>query len=497
MPDKNVMQQPGEGTQPIGAAPGLPARVMQPRPLTGISRRFGDLRVRPKLMVLHNAFFLLLASAIYLSVLNLVESRMAQAQRREMTLILNAFSAHSPESEQLALNAYDLRSGTAGDFGLPDEAQAWMQRYPGRIWQRNEASEHVYKLIPGAARYYRLTLPLTFYENLNSSVRIALFLTLGFVYALAVLLLELFILPRYVYQPMRLLLDADRATRRGDRQAEIIPESFIANDEIGRILRSHNQTVRALRRHEDELEQAKRNLEAQDRLVSLGLLSASVAHEMNTPLAVLHGSIEKLIETVPDPHAQSRLARMVRVTERLRRISAGLLDFARQRSQTLARVDLQPLVQEAWSLVSIDEKAASVQFTNGVDPAHAVLANGDRLLQVFVNLLRNALIAVPAAGGAIRVSSAPSTIDGRPAVAIAVQDNGPGIPPEVLPGVFEAFVTTRLDASGTGLGLTVAEGIVHQHGGAISASNPPAGGARLEVVLPSPPSSPSEPEQQS
>jgi two-component system NtrC family sensor kinase len=372
-----------------------------------------------------------------------------------------------------------------------------MQRYPGRIWQRNEASEHVYKLIPGAARYYRLTLPLTFYENLNSSVRIALFLTLGFVYALAVLLLELFILPRYVYQPMRLLLDADRATRRGDRQAEIIPESFIANDEIGRILRSHNQTVRALRRHEDELEQAKRNLEAQDRLVSLGLLSASVAHEMNTPLAVLHGSIEKLIETVPDPHAQSRLARMVRVTERLRRISAGLLDFARQRSQTLARVDLQPLVQEAWSLVSIDEKAASVQFTNGVDPAHAVLANGDRLLQVFVNLLRNALIAVPAAGGAIRVSSAPSTIDGRPAVAIAVQDNGPGIPPEVLPGVFEAFVTTRLDASGTGLGLTVAEGIVHQHGGAISASNPPAGGARLEVVLPSPPSSPSEPEQQS
>lgn len=497
MPDKNVMQQPGEGTQRIGAAPGLPARVMETKPLTGMSRRFGDLRVRPKLMVLHNAFFLLLALTIYLSVLSLVESRMAQAQRREMTLILNAFSAHSPDAEQLALNAYDLRSGTAGDFGLPDDAQAWMQRYPGRIWQRNEASEHVYKLIPGTARYYRLTLPLGFYDNLTSSVRIALFVTLGFVYALAVLLLELFIMPRYVYQPMRLLLDADCATRHGDRRAEIIDEGFIPGDEIGQILRSHNETVRALRQHEDELEQAKRNLEAQDRLVSLGLLSASVAHEMNTPLAVLHGSIEKLIETVPEPQAQSRLARMVRVTERLRRISTGLLDFARQRSQTHTRVELQSLVEEAWHLVSIDEKAAQVTFANEVAPGHAVLANSDRLLQVFVNLLRNALIAVPVSGGEIRVTSAPSTIDGRPAIAIAVEDNGPGIPPEVLPDVFEAFVTTRLDASGTGLGLTVVEGIVHQHGGAISASNLPGGGARLEVVLPSPSISASAVEQQS
>jgi signal transduction histidine kinase len=67
---------------------------------------------------------------------------------------------------------------------------------------------------------------------------------------------------------------------------------------------------------------------------------------------------------------------------------------------------------------------------------------------------------------------------------VAVEDNGPGIPPEVLPDIFEAFVTTRLDSRGTGLGLTVAEGIVSQHGGTISAANRPGGGARLEVKLP-------------
>jgi signal transduction histidine kinase len=108
-----------------------------------------------------------------------------------------------------------------------------------------------------------------------------------------------------------------------------------------------------------------------------------------------------------------------------------------------------------------------------------VRGNSDRLMQLFVNLLRNALYAVPR-GGQIRVSSR------REAdfVTVSVEDDGPGIPPGVLPEIFEAFVTTRLDARGTGLGLTVAEGIAHQHGGSIVAANRPEGGACLEVRLP-------------
>ena len=92
-------------------------------------------------------------------------------------------------------------------------------------------------------------------------------------------------------------------------------------------MRSRNKTVASLRHHEDELASALRRLEEQDRLVSLGLLSASVAHELNTPLAVLHGSIEKLIDTSPDAHTLDRLARMQRVTQRLRRISESLADL--------------------------------------------------------------------------------------------------------------------------------------------------------------------------
>jgi signal transduction histidine kinase len=311
-----------------------------------------------------------------------------------------------------------------------------------------------------------------------------LFLVLGSIYIAAVLLLEVVIMPLYVYRPLSRMLEADTATRAGDRERELIPQTEILDDEIGQIMSSRNETVAALRRQEDELANALRRLEEQDRLVSLGLLSASVAHELNTPLAVLHGSIEKLIETTKDPHTLERLARMQRVTQRLRTISESLVDFSKMRKQETEPVAAHSLVDEAWSLLAIDERASGVSFTNHVGPEERVVGNPDRLVQVFVNLLRNAVNAVESPGGRVDVKARRVDRAGKPGLAIAVEDNGPGIPADVLPDIFDAFVTTRLDARGTGLGLTVAEGIVTQHGGAIAASNRREGGACLEVWLP-------------
>jgi signal transduction histidine kinase len=212
-------------------------------------------------------------------------------------------------------------------------------------------------------------------------------------------------------------------------------------------------------------------------------LSTSVAHELNTPLAVLQGSIEKLQETTKDSQTLERLARMLRVTQRLRKISEGLVDFARVRKQETEAIPLRPIIDESWNLVAIDEKATAVSFSNQVRDGEIVLGNADRLVQVFVNLLRNALLAV-SCGGEIRIESKHLQRGGNGWVCCTVLDNGPGIPPNILPNLFEAFVTTRLDARGTGLGLTVAEGIITQHGGTISASNRPSGGACLEVTLP-------------
>ena len=315
----------------------------------------------------------------------------------------------------------------------------------------------------------------------SSGAQLTLFLVLGVLYVLAVLFLETAIMPLYVYRPLRLMLDADTATQSGDRDHEMIPDDLIPQDEIGQIMRARNAAIAALRSHEDSLAAALQRLEEQDRLASLGLLSASVAHELNTPLSVLHGSIEKLRETATDPALLERYERMQRVTSRLRSISEMLTDFARQRKQRMEPVELRPIVEEAWSLVAIDDRAAQVAFINKVGGDARVVGAADRLVQVFVNLLRNAM---QSDASQVEVRSRCLSMSGKPFTAITVEDNGPGIPADVLPDIFEAFVTTRLDARGTGLGLAVSEGIVTQHGGTISASNRESGGACLEVRLP-------------
>lgn len=286
------------------------------------------------------------------------------------------------------------------------------------------------------------------------------------------------------------MLQADEATRQGDREHEYISDSVIPGDEIGHIMRSRNETVRLLRRHEDELEaalvrleKAKQSLLEQDRLASLGLMSASVAHELNTPIAVLQGSIEKLMETIPNAQAQERLSRMLRVARRLHRISETLLDFAIARTDDMGSVSIRPLLDEAWALLAIDEKASEVCFRNGVDSRHAVIGNADRLIQVFVNLLRNSLYAVHSSGH-LTVWSREVEKDSANWIELSFEDDGPGIPADLLPNIFEAFVSSRLDSRGTGLGLTVAEGIVTRHGGTIRAENREGGGATLVVLLP-------------
>ena len=403
-----------------------------------LGRAFGGLKVRYKLMVLHNLFFLILSGFIYAALMPVVEQWVAEVKSGE------------------------LRSAT------PVEAGATV----------DEAA----------------------YDSVVRRVRLNIFVVLVVCYWLGVIILEGFVMRSYIYAPLKALLDADEASRRGDTERELIGESLIQGDELGRLIGSRNATLRKLRQHENELREAlaqleetaadlrrknrllataKRNIADQDRLASLGMMTAAVAHELNTPLAVLQGSVEQLLEAEPDAGARQRLERMQRVTERLQSISASMLDYSRVRKHDTEPVLVRPLIDEAWRLVSLDAKADRTTFRNAVSETDRVVGNADRLGQLFLNLLRNALQATPE-DGRIEVSS---LLRGGE-LAIWIDDNGPGIPDEMLADVFEAFITTRLDSRGTGLGLTVAEGIAHQHGGSIRASNRPEGGARLEVCLP-------------
>lgn len=479
--------------------------------LRKLEKRIGDLRIRLKLMVFHNVFFSVLAITIYLSVIPVLENRLSDAYQREAQM-LRAVLGAQPEMLRGSSSDYEYDQGSAAQLGMPEDIQAWVDTHPGDVWFNPDKSAYLYHKDRSGDLYRRVKLPQEQYRQLINDARWALTIVLIATYLLGVLILEFLVLPVFVYRPIRQLLDADSAASQGDRINELVPETEIPDDELGDLMRSRNQMLSLVRQHEDalaealhreealtadllrknaQLETARKSLADQDRLASLGLMSASVAHELNTPLAVLKGSIDKLYESAPDDVTRNRLSRMQRVADRLRTISSSLLDFARVRRTEMSSVPVRGLIEDCWELVSIDDKASRVRFHNLVPPEHAVKGNMDRLSQVFVNLLRNALHEITESGNIWVRSSLvlngdmdPVTSGQKGHVLVRIEDDGPGIPESVLPHLFEAFVTTRLDAHGTGLGLTVAEGIIQQHNGAIRARNRDSGGACLEVELP-------------
>jgi signal transduction histidine kinase len=336
--------------------------------------------------------------------------------------------------------------------------------------------------------------------------RLYLLLTLALlaVYGAIAIIVEVLVLPKQVYRPIETILAADDAAREGRRDREIIPETDITSDEIGQIMRSRNETVGSLRQKETDLagalrsleevagelkrknhllETARRNLADADRLASLGMMSAGIAHELNTPLAVLKGSVEEIAAHQGAPVPPERASLMLRVVRRLERLSESLLDFARVRPPSRDRINLREIVEEAWTLVSLDRDASRIEVVIDVSNDSAVLGDGDRLTQVLVNLLRNAVDALDGQG-TVRVDSSDSLRDGRAWVSLTIADSGPGIDPAILPSLFEPFASTRMDSHGTGLGLAVAEGIVREHGGLILARNAPNAGAVFEIMLP-------------
>ncbi len=328
------------------------------------------------------------------------------------------------------------------------------------------------------------------------------------VYALVALALEILVLPTHVYAPIRRLLRADRAAREGT-QGELIPEHEMPADELGEIMRSRNATIRKMREHErdlaealerleavaadltrknDLIEKARENLADADRLKSLAVMSAGLAHEMNTPLTVIKGLAERLERDPARGLSREEALLLQRVVTRLEGLSESLLDFARVREPSIRRVRVRDLVDEAVTLVRLDRDAAGIEMVSEVDESLTCDCDPDRVLQVLVNLIRNAVDAIcsgATGGGEVRISASEVEREGAPWVSIMVMDTGPGIHPSVLPQLFEPFVSTRLDARGTGLGLAVSQGIIREHGGVMLARNhPDRRGAVFEILLP-------------
>jgi signal transduction histidine kinase len=286
-----------------------------------------------------------------------------------------------------------------------------------------------------------------------------------------------------------------RQVRVGDLRSFVIAER---RDEIGEVASEFNLMVSELSKARETLEKEHANrlhlelaLRQADKLVTIGQLAATLAHEIGSPLQVITGRARALLERAYDRERIQRHAEVIAVQgERIAAIVEQLLGYARRCPPETAQTDLGKLVQSVVDLVDLEARQAQVTIGLSVAPdLPAIVCDPSSIQQVTFNLLHNALAAT-GTGGHIEVSvGRDSYVLGErgaaiPSVFLEVSDNGRGIPEENLSRIFEPFFTTRADDRGTGLGLAVVKSVVDEHGGRINVKSLVGQGSKFRVDLP-------------
>jgi len=226
--------------------------------------------------------------------------------------------------------------------------------------------------------------------------------------------------------------------------------------------------------------QLQQQLLTSEKLASIGLLSAGVAHEINTPLTGISSYIQMLQKKLTDTHYAQILEKVETQTDRVARIIKNLLAFARSPSEaSFQRVDLKSNIEEILSLIDYKLKNMNIRLVLELAPVPPIYAQGERLQQVFINIILNALDAMPG-GGELRIRL--SVEDG--AEVVRISDTGTGIKPEHRSRIFDPFFTTKGVGKGTGLGLSISYAIVKEHDGRIDVQSEVGRGSTFCITLP-------------
>jgi len=247
----------------------------------------------------------------------------------------------------------------------------------------------------------------------------------------------------------------------------------------GRVTEALATQVSNLERMTAELRAGEERLVRAERLSAVGEVAARVVHEIRNPLAAIGGFARSLIETEEPPWGKREaLEIIVDEVRRLETIVREVLDFSRPATPKIAPVALDRLAQEVLDLMRWEMDDARVVGRLVADPRPPpVAADRDQIFQALVNVVRNAVHAMPQGGVfAVRLRAVGH------AVEIAVEDQGVGMPPEVKARVLEPFFTTK--SSGSGLGLTIASQIVREHGGEIRIESEEGRGTTVALRLP-------------
>ena len=316
--------------------------------------------------------------------------------------------------------------------------------------------------------------------------------------ALILIIGTTYLIIRQITRPLVEIADAAHAIAEGEFDVTVPADP---PGELAVLADAFNRMLASLRQMRSDLEDWGRTLEQKvdlrtqelvsmqarvaqsERLASVGMLAAGVAHEINNPLGgILALTSLTLEDTAENDGRRDNLVEVVRQTERCRDIVKGLLEFSRQSKAGTESVDLNEVARDTLALVGNQSLFFNVEVVMDLAPAlPPILADRSQLQQVFMNLLVNAAQAMQEQGR-ITVTSSYGKQDGH--VIVTVSDTGHGIDADQIARIFDPFFTTKDNGHGTGLGLSIAYGIVTQHGGTITVDSPPGRGTTFSMRFP-------------
>jgi two-component system NtrC family sensor kinase len=317
---------------------------------------------------------------------------------------------------------------------------------------------------------------------------------IGFIFIIGVTYYEI----RKITLPIATMVAATRSITAGRFDQEVDSGS---QGEIALLADSFNTMLKSLRQMRADLEEWARTLEEKvrqrteelvamqarvaqsERLASLGLLAAGVAHEINNPLGgILSLTALTLEDMKEDDPNRENLDEVVKQTQRCRDIVKGLLEFSRRSEANTEPADLNKILQETLSLIEKQAQFFNISVVRNWNPRlPAVMADKSQLQQVFMNILMNAVQSMQEKGVitiTTRHNAAASSVE------LLISDTGCGIPPEEVNQIFDPFFTSKASGQGTGLGLSIAYGIVTSHRGSISVASEVGKGSTFTVRLP-------------
>jgi PAS domain S-box-containing protein len=285
------------------------------------------------------------------------------------------------------------------------------------------------------------------------------------------------------------------------KEVEFVSNSYLAGKSrvIQCNIRDITEHKRAMRETNKHLEQTLMELQAKtsdlaamsqqlwqaSKLALMGELAASIAHELNNPLATVGLRTEALLMRMPEDSNQRRpLEIIAQEVDRMATLVNNLLQFSRRRHRQVSTVDSREEIANSVEFFHYHLRTHKIEVTlEFPDSLSTIQADRQGLHQLFLNLLTNASDAMPL-GGKLTVRGAPSLLGGAEAVAIEFVDTGEGITSENLEKLWEPFFTTKPVGKGTGLGMAICRRIVEEHGGTISVQSKAGHGTTVRIVLP-------------